>query len=170
MRDILFTVFGIFTIGAAMGVVFSRSAIFSALSLILSFFGLAGIFILWGNSFLAMLQILIYTGAIVVLFVFVVMLLEVGRGRGLHAPRPLLAVVGGAATWLISLLLLRTLNYSPFFSGQPAHKLATDMRTISRLLFNEYLWPFEVLSLFLFALIIAIFILARPEADQGGQA
>src|SRR5262245_29191265 len=68
MREWLFPLFGIFTIAAATGVVFSRNAIYSAFSLVLAFFGLAGIFVLWGNNFLAMLQILIYAGAIVVLF------------------------------------------------------------------------------------------------------
>jgi NADH:ubiquinone oxidoreductase subunit 6 (subunit J) len=75
--------------------------------------------------------------------------------------------VAGVGTWCFSLLLLRTLNFSPFFSGQASHRGATDMRTISRLLFTDYLWPFEVLSLFLLVMIVAIFVLARPvEGDS----
>ncbi len=165
MREWLFTGVGIFTIAMAMAVVFAKSAVYSAFSLILTLFGLATLFLLWGNGFLASLQVLIYAGAIVVLFVFVVMLLDISKGRA-QTPRPLLGIVGGTATWLFSLLLLRTLNHARFFnaavSGQ-AHRM--DMRVLSKLLFTDYLWPFEVLSLFLLALIVAIFILAKPEEE-----
>lgn len=164
--DLLFIVFGIFAIAMAAGVVFAKNAVHSAFCLILTFFAMAGLFVLWGNSFLGMLQILIYTGAIVVLFVFVVMLLGIDPRPHAIGSRWWLGAVGGAASWIVGLLLLRTLNGAFFFSGRPAHPFATDMRTISKLLFTDYLWPFEVLSLFLLALILGIFVLARPENEQ----
>ena len=147
MKEMLFTGFGLFSIGCAISVVFSRNPVYSAFSLILCFFGLSALYVLWGATFIAMIQILIYTGAIVVLFVFVVMLLNLGKGSGVTASGWFTALVTGGAVWTFSLLLLRTLNRSLFFSGGLAN--GHDMRTISRLLFNEYLWPFEVLSVFL---------------------
>jgi len=166
MTDWLFTAVGVFCIATSMAVVFAKNAVYSAFALILTLFGLATLFLLWGNAFLASLQVLIYAGAIVVLFVFVVMLLDIARGSHQHAPRPLLGIVGGAATWVLSLLLLRTLNHSRFFAGaEGLTARALDMRTVSKLLFTDYLWPFEVLSLFLLAMIIAIFVLARPERE-----
>jgi len=171
MKEHLFTGFGLFTIACAVGVVFCRSAIYSAFCLILSFFGLAGIYLLWGSPFIAMIQILIYTGAIVVLFVFVVMLLDLGRGSGPSWQNSFMVMVSGAGAWLFSLVLLRSLNQAQFAisgaAGGVGHE--TSMRTISRLLFTEYLWPFEVLSVFLLALIIAIYALARPEEHERGE-
>lgn len=169
MKDLLFPLAGILTIACAIGVVFSRSAVYSAFSLILTLFGLAGLFMLWGASLLAVLQVLIYAGAIVVLFVFVVMLIDVGRGRQLHTARPFLAVVGGLGTWFLSLMLLRTLNHAQMFSGKAPHESGNDMRTLSKLLFTDYLWPFEVLSLFLLAMVVAIFVIAKPEPHEGGE-
>ena len=147
---------------SAIGVVLARSPVYSSFSLVLSFFGLSAIYVLWGATFIGMIQILIYTGAIVVLFVFVVMLLNLGRGTGALTASWLTIFVAGLAVWFFSLILLRSLNYMPVGNGlMPTH--LDDVRKISLLLFNEYLWPFEVLSVFLLALIVAIYALTRPE-------
>lgn len=167
MRELLFTGFGLFSISCAIAVVFSRNPVYSAFSLILCFFGLSGLYVLWGATFIATIQVLIYTGAIVVLFVFVVMLLNLGRGSGPTAAGWFTALVAGGSTWFFALLLLRTLNRSVYFETPPGAVLAgADMRSVSKLLFNEYLWPFEVLSVFLLALIVAIYCLARPESES----
>ena len=170
MREHLFTGFGVFTILCAIGVVFSRSAVYSAFSLILSFFGLAGLYLLWGSTFIAMIQVLIYTGAIVVLFVFVVMLLDLGRHTGPSWHNSVMVLLAAAGSWLFSLALLRTLNQSPVITVNQFAGHESSMRTISRLLFTDYLWPFEVLSVFLLALIVAIYALARPEEHETGEA
>ena len=90
MRDLLFAAGALFTVAMAAGVVFARGAIFSAFCLVLSFFGLALLYILWDSTFISMIQVLVYAGAIVVLFVFVVMLLNLDRGDGpaLHGSTP----------------------------------------------------------------------------------
>lgn len=170
MTEYLFPAAGLFTIACATGVVFARNPVYSAFSLILTLFGLAGLFMLWGSAFLGIMQILIYAGAIVVLFVFVVMLLDVGKGGNWKRPRPVLLALGGLGSWLISLSLLRTLNHAKIFSGKPLHPAAVDMKGLSKLLFTDYLWPFEVLSLFLLALIVAIFIIAKPDSQERGKA
>jgi NADH-quinone oxidoreductase subunit J len=110
-----------------------------------------------------MIQVLIYTGAIVVLFVFVVMLLNLASGAIPHSHGWLTVLATATAAWGFCLLLLRTLNHTPF-SGEIQ---GTSMRLVSHMLFNEYLWPFEVLSVFLLALIVAIFALARPDESEG---
>lgn len=166
MKDQLFMGFGLFTILCAIGVVFSRQAVYSAFSLILSFFGLAGLYLMWGSTFIAMIQVLIYTGAIVVLFVFVVMLLDLGRNTGPSWHNSLIVLLAGGGAWLFSLALLRTLNQVPIAAVNQVVGHESAMRSISRLLFTDYLWPFEVLSVFLLALIIAIYALARPEEHE----
>jgi len=167
MRETLFIVFSLFTIAAASGVVLSRNPVYSAFSLILSFFGLSGLYLLWGSTFMAMIQILIYTGAIVVLFVFVVMLLNLQTVRE-NSPNLLFLVGAAAAVWLFSLMILRVLTRA---IPNKVVEIPTDqLRAISKLLFTRYLWPFEVLSLFLLVMIVAIFAITRTqEIPQGGE-
>ena len=162
MRETFLTIFGLFTILSGVGVVVCRNPIYSAASLISCFFGLSAVYILWGATFLGVIQILIYTGAIVVLFVFVVMLLDLGRGPSAHSHGWLTIVGAGATVWFFSLLLLRTLNHAPFFNPKGSAP-APGMRQIAKQLFTEYLWPFEVLSLFMLAMIVAIYALAKPD-------
>lgn len=167
MREGLFIAFSLFTIAAASGVVLSKNPVYSAFSLILSFFGLSGLYLLWGTTFMAMIQILIYTGAIVVLFVFVVMLLNLQVNKE-SSPNFLILGISGAAVWFFSLIILRVLTKA---IPDKLPVIPTDqLRTISKLLFTRYLWPFEVLSLFLLVMIIAIFAITRTqEIPHGGE-
>lgn len=161
--DALFIGFSLFSLLCAFGVVFARNAIYSAFSLILCFFGLAGLYLLWSATFIAMIQVLIYTGAIVVLFVFVVMLINLSQPT-VTSGRWVTGAVAAAASWCFALFLVRTLNRATF--AQATAQAAVDMRTISKLLFTDYLWPFEILSVFMLALIVAIYALARPETPE----
>ncbi|MBM4316852.1 MAG: hypothetical protein FJ116_05165 [Deltaproteobacteria bacterium] len=167
MREVLFIAFSLFTIGAASGVLLSRNPVYSAFSLILSFFGLSGLYLLWGSTFMAMIQILIYTGAIVVLFVFVVMLLNLQTNRENSSNIVFLGVVS-ASVWLFSLIILRVLTRS--IPNKILEIPENQLRTISKLLFTRYLWPFEILSFFLLVMIIAIFAITRTqEIAHGGE-
>lgn len=162
--DALFIGFSLFSLLCAFGVVFARNAIYSAFSLILTFFGLAALYLLWGATFIAMVQVLIYTGAIVVLFVFVVMLLNLSQPT-VASGKWATGLVAAASAWCFALFLVRALNRATFAAA--TSQIAVDMRTISKLLFTDYLWPFEILSVFMLALIVAIYALARPEtADE----
>jgi len=170
MKDWLICGSGIVTLASALMVVLSSNAIYSALGLLFSLFGLSALYLLWGSSFLAVIQILIYAGAIVVLFVFVVMLLDMSRvvktGKGPGWFATLLVTVTG---WVFSLFLLRTMNRGNFAPALE-HKALGSISVVSKILFREYLWPFEVLSVFLLAVIIAAYCLARPEElDHSGQ-
>ena len=147
------------------GVVFSKNPVYSAFCLILSFFGLSALYVLWGATFIAMIQVLIYTGAIVVLFVFVVMLLNLGRGQS-HSHSWLMVGVSGLAVGFLSLPLFRILSRTTIPETGPTAEI--NIRVISKLLFSQYLWPFEVLSLFLLAMIVAIFALTRSDDVVGG--
>ncbi len=166
MRDGLFIAFGILTILGGLGVVVARHAIFSAFSMVIAFFGLSALYVLWGSNFIAMLQILIYTGAIVVLFVFVVMLLDLKKESSLDTGSGLAVMLSGATVWFFSLLILRAMNRGSYFASEKV-LVSQDMRVISHLLFTKYLWPFEILSLFLLALIIGVCVLARPDSKEG---
>jgi NADH-quinone oxidoreductase subunit J len=166
MRELLMVLFTIFTLGCALGVVFSKNPVYSAFNLVLAFFGLSAVYVLWGATFVAVIQVLIYTGAIVVLFLFVVMLLDLVRAPVAGAPGWLSVAVSGGCVWFFSLLLLRTLNRTDLISTGHEVLAGSQMKHISRLLFNEYLWPFEVLSVFMLAIIVAVYVLARPENEK----
>ena len=165
MREILFVVFSILTIAAASGVLLARNPVYSAFSLILSFFGLSGLYLLWGSTFMAVIQILIYTGAIVVLFVFVVMLLNLQVNRE-NPPNLFILSSCAIGVWCFSLILLRVLTRA--IPNKILEIPADQLRVISKLLFTRYLWPFEILSLFLLVMIVAIFAITKTqEIPQG---
>ncbi len=160
---------GIMTLASALMVVLSSNAIYSAIGLLISLFGLSALYLLWGSAFLSVIQVLIYAGAIVVLFVFVVMLLDMSRvvqtGKGPGWFTTLLVTGTG---WIFSLFLLRALNRGNF-AGAIEHKALGSISVLSKILFREYLWPFEVLSVFLLAVVISAYCLARPESlDNSG--
>jgi NADH-quinone oxidoreductase subunit J len=118
-------------------------------------------YLLWGTPFMAMIQVLIYTGAIVVLFVFVVMLLNLSPTSMNLSFNIFTIFMIVASAWFVALLLLKSLNQAVVPLTQAVTTF--DMKTVSKLLFTKYVWPFEVLSIFLLAMIIAVFTLARPE-------
>lgn len=166
VKEILFMLFGIFTVAMAAAVVIARNAVYSAFGLILCFFGLSALYLLWGATFISVVQILIYAGAIVVLFMFVVMLLNLGK-TPLQNQNWLLLSVAGVSVWLFSFLLLRILSLGTVTGTSTA--MENSMRAVSKLLFTRYLWPFEVLSVFLLVLIVAIFAIAHPDAERTKQ-
>lgn len=159
----LFPLFGIFTVAMAAAVVLARNPVYSAFGLILSFFGLAGIYLLWGSTFLSVVQILIYAGAIVVLFVFVVMLLNLGKLPTTHFSW-VLVTVSGLAVWLLAFLVLKTLTQESL--PVTSQMVDFNIRHVSKLLFSKYLWPFEVLSVFLLVMVVAIFSVARHDSGE----
>jgi len=163
MREVLFIGVGVLTIFCALAVVFARQAASSAFSLVLTFFGLATLYILWGSNFIAMIQILIYAGAIVVLFVFVVMVLDKQKISSLYSANSAFILIALLTVWAVSLLVLRVLNRGTFVEPVTA---AYDMTTVANLLFSEYLWAFEILSVFLLSVIIAVCIVAKPDAGE----
>jgi NADH-quinone oxidoreductase subunit J len=159
---VVFLVLGVVAVGAALGMLFSRNAIYSALFLILNFATIAVFYLLLGGTFIAMAQITVYAGAIMVLFLFVIMLLGAERLSGGEASpwqRPL-AIVLGVVLLAESALVIFTRNdvlpvpavgLSEF--GSPA--------AVGDILFNQYLLPFEVTSVLLLIAMIGAIVLTR---------
>jgi NADH-quinone oxidoreductase subunit J len=168
MIQVMFWVFAVIAIGAAVLCITRQSPVASALWLVTTLFSLAGIFVLLDAQFIAALQIMVYAGAIMVLFLFVIMLLNLGRG----APTDMRGWVGR----LIALGLgvgvaveLWVLVRSPLAGSLqlPAGALsqATQERgvvgVISDSLFRTYLVPFEITSILLLAAIVGAVVLAK---------
>jgi NADH-quinone oxidoreductase subunit J len=102
MPSFLFYLFAAITLGFGLNVVMARNPVTSALSLAVSFVGLAGLFISLDAYFIGILQILVYTGAVMVLFLFIIMLLDIKKEESRHANRP--AVLGGMVLAVILVL------------------------------------------------------------------
>jgi NADH-quinone oxidoreductase subunit J len=172
METAVFAVFALLALGSSLVVVAHKSPIYSTLSLVLTLFSVAVLFVLLGAPFIATLQLLIYAGAILVLFLFVIMLLNVGRQEGIpggHRAQLVTAILGAlafaAALWLLLLPTLGTGNHAP---------LTEDLVSLSGLaqeLFAEYLLPFEIVGLLLLVAVIGATVVARrptPEELAGG--
>jgi len=186
----LFIIFSLIAIVAAAGVILSRRPIYSALFLLVNFATLAALYIMLQAQFLAVVQIIVYGGAIVVLFLFVVMLLgggeindirdarrpgaDAGRGEKSFAPTPGGRAVEGRLRWpqiaalTLAILLLATVGYG-LITGQ-LNPIQSDAATfgqgsvqaIGSVLYTDYLLPFELASILLLVGMIGAVVLARP--------
>lgn len=165
MEAILFWVFSIAAIGGALGMVGTvRNTVYSALWLVVSMLALACLFILLNAQFVGLIQIMVYAGAIVVLFLFVVMLLNLTGGVMGAEEQPLLKLVGVALGIAVSLQLASILLQIdvPWPEVSPSYGTTAE---IGYALYTDYLLPFEVAAVLLLAAIVAALALAKRESD-----
>ncbi|HEX3877840.1 MAG TPA: NADH-quinone oxidoreductase subunit J [Bryobacteraceae bacterium] len=166
MDTILFLVFALIAVVCAINVVVQSHPISSALSLVGVMGSLAILYLQLGGEFIAAAQVVVYAGAVMVLFVFVIMLLNAGAEA--RQGRSLVASVLGAPL-LILLLLLVAYFVQRWYPENPTvkfggfqHGTALD---VGRALFTTYLLPFEITSLLVLIAIIGAVVLARKELD-----
>lgn len=170
----LFVVFSLIAIVAAVGVIISRRPIYSALFLLTNFASLAALYILLQAQFLAAVQVIVYGGAIVVLFLFVVMLLGGGELNDIRDPnRPFIQRFGWPRFLAIALgvLLLAAVGYGVIsgqlstVQGDAAAFGQGSVQAIGSVLYTEYLLPFELASVLLLVGMIGAVVLARSQND-----
>ena len=167
----VFLLFAALALGSALVVVLHRDPVKSTLSLVVTLFSTAVLFVLLGAPFIGVLQVLVYTGAIVVLFLFVVMLLNLqreARSEGGGRLQRVFAIAAAAAFALIGgLALWRS-------SGGAAVPDLTEgfvsLEAFAEELFSRFLLPFEVVGLLLLVAVIAAYILATRPADPSTAA
>ena len=172
MDLILFYVFGAIAVLASLFVVGQRHPMYSVLLLIVSFGALAGLYILLDAPFVAVTQIIIYAGAIMVLFLFVVMLLNAHREDDALPPSaPIFGSTGGPGPRrlgaLLSVLLVAELGWAltriqPTFFDEPPGDIQS-VREIGRRLFTDYAFAFEATSLLILVAMVGAVILARKQ-------
>jgi NADH-quinone oxidoreductase subunit J len=146
-------------------VVALRNPVYSALSLLIMFFHVAGLYVTLYAEFLAAVQIIVYAGAILVLYLFVVMLLNVKREDRYHRQLP---VAGFLGIMILTELLLLTINRGtvppPVIDKAGAvMNPAGNTETLGEVLYSTYLFPFEVASLILLVAMIGAIILAKKD-------
>jgi len=163
---ILFIILGILGIASGLVTITSRNPIVSALALIFHFFMLAGLYLNLNAQFLAVLEILVYAGAIMVLVIFVIMLLNLGREEKLKEKfsiRKWIAILFG----VVLLIQFGIIFLSTTFRGNVPFK-STNIGTVEKIgqeLFTNYLFPFEAISLLLLAAIVGSVILAKRDVE-----
>jgi NADH-quinone oxidoreductase subunit J len=174
---IVFVVASIIVLGGALGVVVMSNPVHCALSLVASFFGVAVLFVDLDAHFLAAVQVIVYAGAIVVLFLFVLMLLGVDKVEdlsieplGAQRPVAIVAAVAVAGAVVASFLLTddeagTVVTGTPSLTGPLTGDL--NVRLIGEKLFTDYLFAFEITSVLLVIAVVGAVVLARtPRATK----
>src|SRR5262245_22948359 len=169
-----FYLFGAIAVGASLLVIAQRSPIYSVLLLIASFGALSGLYVLLDAPFVAVIQIIVYAGAIMVLFLFVVMLLnapheetdeDLARRASGRPPVPPtgLKVFGAALAVLFLVELAWALTRRGGGSGELAGSANASVGAIGRLLFTDYAFSFEVTSVLILVAMVGAVVLAHRE-------
>lgn len=161
MASVFFFYFAAIIMTTSILVVALRNPVYSALALLIMFFHVAGLYVTLHAEFLAAVQVIVYAGAILVLYLFVVMLLNVRREDRYHAQLPVAVLLGVMLlTELVMLALQRDWGRSP--AAAPGSEVGnTEM--IGEVLYSTYLFPFEVASLILLVAMIGAIILAKRD-------
>jgi NADH-quinone oxidoreductase subunit J len=163
MELILFFLLGALVLGAAISVVAQPKAVYSALSLILCLCGLALLFVQLNAQFIAMIQIIVYAGAIMVLFLFVIMLLD-PRSEVLPGSKvKYLAYIAVPLALAMALLLLQAFRYGETWPSNAPPTAAGTAEAIGELLFTKFLLPFEVTSILILVGILGAVILGKRK-------
>jgi len=166
MHLILFLIFAAFCLGGAVNLLLQTHPINSALSLIVVMSSLAVLYLLLGAEFLAIAQIIVYAGAVMVLFTFVVMLLNVGEEERTHGSK-VAKIVGFPAVFaFLSVVTTVVLEAQRHLGAIKLADAMTTMRELSTVLFTDMLLPFELTSVLILIAILGAVALARKEGHS----
>ena len=173
----VFVASAVIILAGAIGVVISANPVHAALSLVLTLFGVAVLFVAQDAHFLAAVQVIVYAGAIVVLFLFVIMLIGVDRAENvrqepLTGQRPIAVVLGVVALAEI-LLLSRGTDWATGARslGGPASGPQPNVEKLAETIFTRYLFAFEITSILLVIAVVGAVTLVRkpPPEPVGGE-
>ena len=161
---LVFYVLAVLAIGGAISLIFQKHPIHSALSLIVVMVALAGLYLLAGAEFVAAVQIIVYGGAIMVLFVFVIMLLNAGSEE--HTSISKMAGVPGillalALMGFIAATIARSSSAAQAAAPSPGDMAST--RDISTMIFKDFVYPFELTSFLILVAVLGAIVLAQRE-------
>ncbi|MBA2277643.1 MAG: NADH-quinone oxidoreductase subunit J [Chloroflexia bacterium] len=166
---IFFYLIGGVSVLTALGVVVANNPVHAGIFLVICFLNVAGIFVMLGAEFLAVTQVIVYTGAILVLVLFVLMLVDPDDLPEFHTARPVQRYVGfllGAVLLLeVGAAILTWTRFAPEGTATPENIafVGGNTQALGRLLYTDYLLAFEVISLVLIVGIIGAIVLALPE-------
>jgi NADH-quinone oxidoreductase subunit J len=151
------------TIGSVLGMILSKTPSYSALYLVLTFASLGGLFGLLGASFMAVVQVIIYAGAIMVLFIFLIMMVR--PDSGIPPEKKKGTVIAGIGLALVLAVELALALFGAFPSSPAPEAAAVTPKVIGRLLLTKYLYPFEITSILIIAALVGAIALAQKRSD-----
>jgi len=166
----LFLVLALIAIATALGLLFSKNAVYSALFLVLNFVTVAVFYLLLGAPFIAMAQVTVYAGAIMVLFLFVIMLLgaeNLPKTEVMPWQKPLailLSVLLAAES--AYLLITKARPVGDITQPEAAANTTDNLVQLGRVLFTQYLLPFEVVSILLLVAMVGAIVLSKKEKRE----
>ncbi len=185
METAVFVVCAVIVVSGALGVVLVRNPVHSALMLVMTLFGVAVLFVNQEAHFLAAVQVIVYAGAIVVLFLFVIMLLGVDRADDLGVEpiagqRPIAVALGVASFVLGIVFVVVATDGATGARGavEPVDDAASNISQLARVLFTDYVFAFELTGVLLTIAVVGAVVLTRrptgeldpiPEADPVGE-
>lgn len=164
--QILFFVLATVAIAGALGMLISRNPVNSALWLILNLFCVAGLYLTLNAEFIAVIQVLVYAGAIMVLFLFVIMLLnlaELPDLRRLEWRRVIAFVLGMGLLAMLSFVVASSLDVLPVPQTLEAAAATGSASSLAKALFVDYVLPFEIIGILLLAATIGAVMLAKRK-------
>jgi NADH-quinone oxidoreductase subunit J len=175
LDNVVFWVFAPISVASAIGMLLMRNAVHAALFLVVNFFCLAVFYLILDAPFLFAVQIIVYAGAIMVLFLFVIMLLGVDRGDDLRerlmAQRPLALALGAGFVIEIVVAVRAGIGFAAKAPvGFDAVNEPGNAQAIARILFRDYFLPFEATSILLIVAAIAAMVLGQRKAPAVTQA
>jgi len=169
---ILFIILAAVAVASAVGLLVSRNTVYAALYLVLNFATVAVFYLLLGAPFIALAQVTIYAGAIMVLFLFVIMLLGsevLPKAKVLPWQRPLAIVLTVILLAEAGLLLFQRLQLTVGLANPDASVNTTAaLQDLANTLFNQYLLPFEVTSVLLLVAMVGVIVLTKKEKGEPG--
>lgn len=166
---VIFYMLAAVSVLGALGVVVSTNPVYSAIFLVFCFFNVAGIFLMMGAEFLAVVQVIVYSGAILVLMLFVLMLVDPDDLPEFHQGRPVQRAVGlllGVILLLevgIAIIDRTVIGRSGSATPEAVAEVGGNVEALGRTLYTTYLYPFEIVSLVLSVGVIGAIVLALPE-------
>lgn len=164
--DFLFIILSLFAIGGALGMVLFYQPVHGALSLILTIIALSGLFALLSASFLFMVQIIVYAGAIITLLIFIIMFLNVKESNLPKEPyKNITLFVGSLALLPLNFLILRAFSKLPLSQQNVLSEGFGDIKPLGVELFNHWLLPFELISILLLVALVGAVVLGRKEEE-----
>jgi len=167
VEQFFFYIFAVFAVISALGVITAKNPIHSAVFLIVCLLQVAAIFILLRSPFLAVAQVFIYVGAVVVLFLFAVMMLDIGKERfseRIHGQMKYAVAAVLVFFALAGYLILRGRLSAPLGKYTQA-ELAENTEILGRLLYTQYIFPFEVVSVLLLVALIGAIVLVIKQKE-----
>ena len=164
LRDLLFYAFAAMALGGAAGVALSKNILYSAIALLFCLIGAGSLYVFLSADFLAVTQLLVYIGGVLVLVLFAVMLTN--RIGQVNVSNVSLGVAGGAALLFATAPVLVFVALATPWSAQAVAEMAPTTRAIGHELLTRWLLPFEIASLVLLATLIGAIVIARKELTE----